>query len=135
MRPRVLFISGREADYMRNRVLLAALGLHFDIAVYTAGAGSTVGRIVAGIARLLARRPDYDICLVGFYGQPLAIALSLIQRRPILLDAFVSTYDTLCEDRRWIRPGSLLCRLAHWLDRKSCLVAASVLTDTETHAR
>jgi glycosyltransferase involved in cell wall biosynthesis len=135
MRPRVLFISGREVDYMRNRVLLTALGLHFDVTVCTSGAGSTVGRTAAGLVRLLASRPDYDICFAGFYGQPLAIALSLIQRRPILLDAYVSTYDTLCKDRRWIRPGSLLCRLAQWLDRKSCLVAASVVTDTETHAR
>jgi glycosyltransferase involved in cell wall biosynthesis len=134
MKPRVLFISGREVDYMRNRVLLTALGAQFEVAVLTTGARSTVGRITSGLARFIARRPDYDACFAGFYGQPIAIALSLLQRKPIVLDAYVSTYDTLCEDRRWFHPRSPAGRLAYWLDRRSCQVATQVITDTQAHA-
>ena len=134
MKPCVLFISGREADYIRNRVLLAALGTHFEVDVFTTGVRSTVARIISGLARFIARRPDYDVCFAGFYGQPIAIALSFLQRKPIVLDAYVSTYDTLCEDRRWFHPRSPVGRLAHWLDRRSCQVATHVITDTQAHA-
>ncbi len=135
MKPRVLFISGREVGYIRNRVLLQALRAHFDVFVRTTDTPGTVGRIMTGMAGLAIRRPGYDVCFAGFYGQPLAIALSLLQRKPIILDAYVSTYDTLCEDRRWFSPHSPIGRLAYWIDRRSCQGARRVVTDTRAHAR
>lgn len=135
MKPRVLFISGRELDYIRNRVLLNALRTHFDVIVGTTEARTTVARTITGLAQLVGRLPEHDVCFVGFYGQPLAITLSLLQKKPIVLDAYVSTYDTLCEDRCWFRPRSPAGRLARWLDRRSCQVAAHIITDTHAHAR
>jgi glycosyltransferase involved in cell wall biosynthesis len=134
VKPRVLFLSGREVAYMRNRVLIAALKMHFDVTVIEGRVPTTAGRSLAGLARLLSTRPDYQACLVGFYAQPLAIALSRVQRQPLIVDAYVSTFDTLTADRGWLRPGSPLGRLAHWLDRQSCQVATCVLTDTAAHA-
>jgi glycosyltransferase involved in cell wall biosynthesis len=135
LRPRVLFISGRELSYMRNRVLIQALGAHFDVAPFTSGAPSTTARIGLGLARFLARRPSYDVCFAGFYAQPLAVALSVLQKKPILFDAYVSTYDTLCEDRRRFSPRSPAGRLAYWLDQRSCLVSHHIITDTQANAR
>jgi glycosyltransferase involved in cell wall biosynthesis len=61
--------------------------------------------------------------------------LAFFQRQPIILDAYVSTYDTLCEDRKSFHPRSLPGRLAYWLDQKSCQVASLVITDTYANAR
>jgi glycosyltransferase involved in cell wall biosynthesis len=134
MKPRVLFVSGREAGYMRNRVILAALRMEFDVTVVCGKVPTTVGRTLASLARFLAGRPKYDLGFVGFYGQPLAIALSRMQRKPLILDAYVSTFDTLCQDRRWFRPHSPVGRIAFWLDQQACRVSARVVTDTHTHA-
>ena len=134
-KPRILFVSGREVGYMRNRVLLAALGMHFDVTVLSVNIPSIVGRTAVSLARFLACRPDYSTCFVGFYGQPLAIALSVLQSKPIILDAYVSTFDTLCEDRGNFRPDSLIGRLTRWVDRRSCQVADRVISDTQAHAR
>jgi glycosyltransferase involved in cell wall biosynthesis len=133
-RLRILFISGREAGYIRNRVLIAALRRNFDVRVLTAETGGIVARSAKGLARCLVNRSDHDLCFVGFYGQILAAALSIVQRKPLLLDAYVSTYDTLCEDRGLFKPGSLPGRLGFWLDRRSCQVASRVLTDTRADA-
>ena len=135
MRPRLLFISGRELGYIRNRVLLKALQDRFDVTVITANVRSTTVRTIYELTRFIVQRPQYDVCFAGFYGQPIAVALSILQRKPIILDAYVSTYDTLCEDRRWFPPHSPVGVLARWLDRRSCQVAAWVLTDTQAHAR
>jgi glycosyltransferase involved in cell wall biosynthesis len=132
--PRVLFISGREPQYIRNRVLIAALQKRFETLVVTPSAGGTLGRTLGGLARLVVARPEYDVCFAGFYGQPLAVVLSALQRQPIVLDAYVSTFDTLCYDRRWFGPRSLPGRLAYWVDRQSCAQATHLVTDTRAHA-
>lgn len=134
MGARVLFISGRETGYIRNRMILKALRSVHDVTVLTPEARSTPARLLGGAVRLLAERAPHDICFSGFYGQPLALVASIAQRAPIILDAFVSTYDTLCEDRRMFSPRSIAGRLAFWLDQASCQRAAHVIADTEANA-
>jgi glycosyltransferase involved in cell wall biosynthesis len=135
MTDRVLFLSGREVEYMRNRVLLSALSKHFEVTVLTPKLPGTTRRLAAGLSRFLTHHPGYDVCFAGFYGQPIAVALSALQRKPIILDAYISTFDTLCEDRRRFDPNSLVGRLAYWLDLQSCEVASLVLTDTQAQSR
>ena len=135
MRPRVLFISGREVNYIRNRVLLAALEKFCDVTVLTGKGQNIPSRILTGLIQFITHRREYDICWAGFYGQPFALILSLLQRKPVILDAYVSTFDTLCEDRALFHPRSLPGRLAYWLDRKSCQTAGLVVTDTQANAQ
>mgnify|MGYP002260746343 CR=1 FL=1 len=79
-RPRVLFLSGREIGYIRNRVLVAALRQSFDVDVLTPDLrGGIVARSAAGLARYAWRRPAHDVCFAGFFGQPLALALASLR--------------------------------------------------------
>ena len=53
---------------------------------------------------------------------------------PVVLDLFLSAYDTVVEDRQLARPGSLA---AHWLQRldtRACAAADLVLLDTPANA-
>lgn len=134
MKPRLLFISGREVGYIRNRVLLNALREHFDIAIFTPPLSGIIPRIIVGLGNFLLTHKEYALCFVGFYGQPLAIVLSFLQKKPIILDAYVSTFDTLCEDRQLFHAQSLMGKLATWLDRYSCKVVSHVITDTQSDA-
>jgi glycosyltransferase involved in cell wall biosynthesis len=129
-------LSGRETGYIRNRVLLAALREHFDVDVLTWDVQAGIAaRTAGGLARFAWRRPEHDVCFAGFFGQPIALALGWAQRKPIILDAYVSAFDTLCDDRAQFRPDSALGRLAHWLDRRSCQAAAQIITDTAADAQ
>lgn len=134
-RPRLLFVSGREKEYIRNRVLIRALEPLVDLTVFAPRAKSTIGRIAQSLVHILIDSTRYDLYMAGFYGQPIAIGLALLRRRPIILDAYVSTFDTLCEDRRWFRPHSPIGRLAYWIDAQSCRAADRILTDTKAHAQ
>ncbi len=133
---RVLFTCGREPAYPRNRTLLQALE------------GSFATRTVASAARGYPRRlaslyPRYlgqpwralDAAWVGFLGQPLVPAVRALTRAPLLFDAFISLYDTLCFDRKRFAPASLGGRLAYALDAWSCRLADAVILDTAAHAR
>ena len=84
---------------------------------------------------MLAARSRFDYSFAGFLGQPLVPALWLLHSRPIVYDAFLSIYDTLCLDRQQFGTGSPVGRIARWLDTWSARKSDLVLTDTPASAR
>ncbi len=136
-RTRILFTCGREPEYVRNLLLRRALRQRFDLLEVTdPGSGSLLLRNLRLLPRLLpALRQEHDLIFVGFYGHLLTLLLSRLTRKPIVFDAFLSTWDTLCFDRERFRPHSVPGRVAFWLDRHASLAAQHVLLDTDAQAR
>ena len=133
---RVLFACGREPHYARNEVILRALRARYSVTEVTdSKPGSLTARSLRVLQRLIphVRRNDYDLVFVGFYGYFLVPWVRRLTRRPIIFDAFVSNYDTLCFDRQRFRPRSIAGRLAFWLNRLACNSADRVLLDTASH--
>jgi len=134
---RVLFTCGREPEYVRNLLVRRALRQQFDVVEVTdSGAGSLLLRNLRLLPRLVAAmRSPHDLVFVGFYGYLLTLFLSRLTRKPILFDAFVSNWDTLCFDRQTLKPDSIGGRLAQALDIRACLTASHCLLDTHAHQR
>lgn len=135
---RVLFLAGREWSYARNEVLLRALRRFAEVDVVapaTQPRSQWLSSLAVAMRALPHLRRKYDLLLVGFYGHVIVQLVRRFWRGPLLFDAFVSTYDTLCFDRRTFAPTSPPGRLAFRLDRSSCLAADHVLLDTEHHVR
>jgi glycosyltransferase involved in cell wall biosynthesis len=93
----------------------------------------SLGSILSALQYLIAN--SYDLVCTGFYGHLITLPIALLSRKPVLFDAFVSTYDTLIEDRKTFAPRSGGAKLAHWLDQVACKLAGQVLLDTHTHAQ
>lgn len=131
---RVLFLCGRETEYPRNQVILRALQQVAEVEIIAehGQARSLFLRnfriAVKAIPALLFSQ--YDLIFAGFYGYWLALESRLLNRSPILFDAFVSNYDTLVSDRKNIQPGSIPAQFLRWLDRAACRAAKRVLLDT-----
>jgi glycosyltransferase involved in cell wall biosynthesis len=51
-----------------------------------------------------------------------------------LFDAFVSNFDTLCNDRKVFSKDSILGKGAFWLDKSALQLSATTLLDTHSHA-
>ena len=135
---RILYITGREISYPRNDVILKAFLRLGDVDTVTGeGTGSPVFRFISASARALPYllKRNYNLIFIGFIGQPLVILLRFLTRKPILFDAFLSVYDTLCFERRRFSPGSLMGRITFWIDRTSCSLANMVCLDTQAHAQ
>ncbi len=130
----VLFLCGREVEYPRNQVILHALQQIAQVDVIAEhGPASSLSlrnlRIaVKAIPSLLFSK--YDLIFVGFYGYWLVLESHLLNRSPILFDAFVSNYDTLVSDRQSIKPNSVAAHFLRWLDQTACQIAKRVLLDT-----
>jgi len=134
----VLFISGREIDYSRNAVLLRAFERFASVDVISADATKPIyylrNFVIALQALLALRRQHYDLVFIGFYGHIILRLLSPFIRQPLLFDAFISNYDTLCFDRNLFEPDSILGRATFWLDQANGKRATHLLLDTTEHA-
>jgi len=78
-----------------------------------------------------------DAVVVGYTGHLdvyLARLLSVFRRRPVVLDAFLSPWDTVVNDRALLKPRSLKARALFALERGALRLADRVLTDTGAHA-
>lgn len=133
---RILCLIGRETSYPRNDVILRAFRRFSEVEVISGGvSGSLIWRSLRvffrALPRLITRR--YDLVYVGFYGHILMLLAGSISRAPVLFDAFVSNFDTLCFDRGLYSPDSIVGKLAFWLDRSSCRLADRILLDTPMH--
>ena len=133
---RILFLASRELNYQRLDVLLRAYQRLGQVTVI--GYSKRASLVKRSIQVSLRAIPyllsgQYDLVFVGFYGHFLMLPVGLLSRRPVLFDAFLSTYDTLCFDRKKFEPASLAGRSAYRLDRVSCQLARTVLLDTEHH--
>ena len=133
----ILFAAGRESSYIRNHLILqAARSISSVTAIAPSQPGSLTRNIFSVLLRLLpALRMPHDLVILGFYAHPLVPLVRRLTAAPILFDAFVSTWDTLCFDRGKFPPNSFRGRRARQLDTLACHSADRVILDTRTHAQ
>jgi glycosyltransferase involved in cell wall biosynthesis len=131
----VTFICTARASYTRNETLLASLREHYRVLAVSSDRGTYPQRLATVLPRAVLRLQTSDIVVAGFLAQPLAPLLRLPGRSRLLVaDAFISLYETLCEDRGAIRPSSPVARVARWLDSSLLRRADLILTDTLANA-
>jgi glycosyltransferase involved in cell wall biosynthesis len=133
----ILIAAGREASYVRNHLLInAARALAEVTAITPERPGSLSLNLLDVLRRLLpALRRPHDLVILGFYAHPLVPVVRRLTRQPILFDAFVSTWDTLCFDRQKFAPTSWRGQAARRFDLAACRSADRVLLDTRAHAQ
>jgi len=76
-------------------------------------------------------KKDYDILILN--GRPLLFAVRPFTKRPIILDAFISIYDTEVNDTKHLKKGSFKANLTRFIDRWSCKLSNRIILDTEEH--
>lgn len=84
------------------------------------------------------RAPAHDVVVVPYLGQFDVIVLwpfAKLRGKAVVLDLFISLYDTVVNDRKMAKPSSLIARTLKAVERLSCRAADRVLLDTQTHAR
>lgn len=138
---KVLFLTGRETSYPRNAFLLKTLrsidGVEVDVLREKKFNESIVLRSIIMSINLWFRRDvkTYNLIFIGFYGNLLLLFLPKKWHHPIIFDAFVSTYDTLIEDRKMFKENSIISGLAKWLDRIVLRYASTILVDTYENSK
>jgi glycosyltransferase involved in cell wall biosynthesis len=76
----------------------------------------------------------YHFIYLGWRTIELAPILRWCTRRPLILDAFVPIYETLCHERKTFGPKSLIGRFVRWWERLALQSVSRVVTDTKANA-
>ncbi len=139
-----IFVSGRETNYPRNQLMVAAVQAISQATiigskkskVYKGGVVSIFQQSLVSFLRLIPRmvKKDFDFVFIGFFGQLLTQLIAPFVKKPIILDMFVSAFDTLVEDRKLTDEKSLLSRYLFKLDKRSGSRASLIFVDTNAQA-
>lgn len=133
---KVLFITTKNLDYIRNtqeRVLLEEQALSFD--VIGSFHKSYLVRVMYVYFRLLVvKASHYNTVFMGFAPQlVLPFWYWKFRKQNVVIDFFISLYDTLCCDRKKIREKSFLGEVLHRIDEITLRKAQAVICDTNAH--
>lgn len=129
---RVLYISAYISGYIRTTAVLDILRRNKVHVEFICG-GKTIFRYFLVFFRSVFRMKNYDVVMLAFRAHELVPFFRLITRKPIIFDAFVSLYDTVCLDRKICSPDSLAGRFFKWYDSFLCRISDCVLVDTKAH--
>jgi glycosyltransferase involved in cell wall biosynthesis len=130
-------LSYYSPHYVRTRTLLAALRRIDHVVLYEAvNTTPSFWRYFQTLLRLIGVRLRHrpEIYILGFRGHEIYWLVRMLTfPRRLIFDQMMSPYDSLVNETKKLRQGSVLERLAFWYERSILKSATAVLTDTSLH--
>lgn len=132
---KVLFISTKNLDYLRNTQEIRLLKENArEVTVIASASGSYPKRLAKVYASLLKTNvKKYDLVFAGFAPQLVLPFFRKLRQRPVMEDFFISLYDTMVQDRKKFKAGSLPAAMLKKLDEKTLALGDTVIADTRAH--
>jgi glycosyltransferase involved in cell wall biosynthesis len=139
---KVLFITPSDVDYIRNRQEINILRKSAQVLDIIApkeinGVNPTgIMRIFSINLKVLAANiKKYDVIVIGGIPQFIVPFIQLrLRKKVLIIDFFISIYDTLVHDRQILSPSNPLSWILKKLDRNALSAADRVIVDTREHA-
>ncbi len=140
VRPRRIcyILSYRIPDYVRSKSLIAALRRLDCPLIEAVNKAPGIWRYVQTMGKLVIcrwkERPAFYV--LGFRGYEIFWIVRLLTAgSTLILDHMMSPYDSLLNERKAFRKGSLLEKFIYRYERGILRFSDLVLTDTESHRR
>ena len=132
---RVVFVTTKNIDYIRNVQEIRFLEDYAGkLKLIYSGRRNYMVRILEVWWKLFILGGRYDVVFFGFLPQLVAPFFMKYRNQKIVIDFFVSVYDTMVNDRKKIAVWNPLARLCHWVDAYVIRKADYVVTDTKADA-
>lgn len=134
---KVLFITTKNLDYIRNTQEIRILNENAaSVDVVSSNVKNYIFRIL-DVWRKVKKKEvrNNDVVFVGFEPQFVIPFIGFkLGEKVLIIDFFISVYDTLACDRKKIRKDSIFAKYCKYIDRKTISRADYIITDTKTHA-
>ncbi len=135
---KVCYFGAYNPNYPRNVILRRGLAQN-DVEVVERHVSNRIRAWRAAhmlLRRFLSLPHDFDAIIVAEVNQlftPLAWLLARAIDKPLVADPFFSIYDSLVDDRKLVKPGSLRARRYYYTDKLAMTLPDGVLADTKQH--
>lgn len=133
---KVLFITTKNLDYLRNVQELNLLKQDADsVDIIGSIEKSYIKRLIKIYSKILfGSFKSYDSIFIGFAPQLILPMFSWkFKNKEIIMDFFISVYDTMIFDRKKFKENSIIAKLCKWLDKKCIHKANYIISDTNAH--
>lgn len=135
---RVLFITTKNLDYIRNTQeinLIKENSKSYEI--IGSMKKSYIKRLIHVYWSILTKSTkNFDVIFVGFSPQLiLPIWNFKFKKNFLVIDFFISMYDTLVFDRKKFKEKSFIAKILKWMDSTTVLSADHIICDTKAHGR
>lgn len=132
---RVVFVTTKNIDYIRNTQEIRFLERYAgQLRLIYSNKKNYIIRILEVWWKLLILGRGYDVIFFGFAPQLVAPFFLKYRDKEIVIDFFVSVYDTLVNDRNKFSSRSPIAGLCHWIDAYVIRRAKCIITDTKADA-
>lgn len=131
---RVLFITTKNIDYIRNTQELRLLKENAEnVETLHSTQKKYIGRIIEIWFKLLfLNLREIDLVFIGFSPQLILPFFKWkLRNKGIIIDFFISVYDTLIHDRKKFKDKGIIARFCHSIDSITLKWANHVITDTK----
>lgn len=133
---KVLFVTTKNIDYIRNSQEISILKEYAESVdvLYSKNKNNPL-RILDVLFKLRSKRVKAaDVVFLGFEPQfVVPFKRRLLKKKPLIVDFFISVYDTLIDDRQKFKDGSFMAKRFISMDKKTLGAADLVITDTTSH--
>ena len=133
---RVLFITTHRIDYIRNTQHIEEMKRQgASVRCLYSGTGNHILSAAKIFFTLLfSSLSDVDVVVVSYMCQLVTPFLNRKLRKKVLIvDFFISLYDSMVNDRKMLGPFNPLARLIKRLDISSVRYADQIIVDTKAH--
>lgn len=134
---RVLFITTHRIDYIRNTQEIEIIKKNADSLnlLYGTHNNHLLSALKILPKVIFSSLKDYDVIFVSYMCQLVVPFINWkIKGRILIVDFFISLYDSMDYDRQKFREDSIGARISHGLDVNSLKKADLVIADTRAHA-
>lgn len=134
----ILFITTKNLDYIRNVQEIELIeNCSSSYNVIGSNSKSYIIRLIKTFFILIfTSSKKYDIIFIGFAPQLiLPFFRWKFKNKYIIIDFFISLYDTFVFDRKNIKKDSYLAKFIKLLDKKTIFRANHVIVDTNEHGK
>lgn len=129
----VCYFGLYNPDYIRNKVLITGLEKNNVKIIECQERSSGLKKYFRLFKKHWLVRKQYDIMIVGFPAQLMAVFARFLTKKKIVVDALVPLYDAMVFNHKSCKEGSLKAGYYWLLDWLSLHLANLIITDTNQH--
>lgn len=133
---KVVFITTKNIDYIRNTQEINMLrNVCTKLEVIGAEDKGYFNRLRKVYGHILKTKfADYDSVFIGFAPQlVLPLFFTKFKGNKIIIDFFISLFDTYVFDRKKVAENSILAKILFYIDKKTLKLADEIVVDTRAH--
>lgn len=133
---RVLFITTKNIDYIRNSQEIDIMNhLAAKCDIIGSQSGNYFSRLFYVYWKLMfTGLRQYDVIFIGFAAQlVLPFIYYRVYHKYVIIDFFISMYDTFVFDRKKVSVDSMLSNLFYKLDKITLEKSNLIISDTKSH--